>query len=230
MKIRNVLTILFAVLAILALIALAGFATIYVADDSNPMRRQLMQLLRLEEDRDPAFAPAAETEMPVTEAVKAHALIFVGDSRTIGMRDAVNDGCTYIGKEGEGYMWFSSEGVQELDTVLAGAPGQTVIFNFGVNDPVNISLYIDLYHSLEETYPGTDFYYLSVNPLVDSENFNTTNEMISIFNATIQSAFPDSYLDSNTYLTNAGFETVDGLHYTDASYKMIHNFVVDKVA
>ncbi len=230
MKIRNVLTILFAVLAILALVALAGFATIYVADDSNQLRRPLMQLLHLEEDSNTAPAPAPETESPVTEAVKAHSLIFVGDSRTIGMRDAVNDSCTYIGKEGEGYMWFSAEGIQELDAVIAGNSGQSVIFNFGVNDPANISLYIDLYRSLQETYPDTVFYYLSVNPLIDSEGFNTTNEMISIFNATLQSAFPDHYLDSNTYLTENGFETVDGLHYTDDSYKMIHNFVVDKVA
>lgn len=230
MKIRNFLTILFAVLAILALVALAGFVTLYVADDSSPLHRQLMQLLYPDTDDGDVSGQMTGTEAEVARTVKAHSLVFVGDSRTIGMRDAVNDGCTYIGKEGEGYMWFSSEGVQELDAVLAGNPGQTVIFNFGVNDPANISLYIDLYTALEETYPGASFYYMSVNPLIDSEGFNTTNEMISIFNATLQSAFPDSYLDCNSYLNEIGFETVDGLHYTDASYNDIHNYVVDKVA
>ncbi|MFR8170522.1 MAG: SGNH/GDSL hydrolase family protein [Marvinbryantia sp.] len=230
MKIRNFLTILFAVLAIVALIALAGLATIYVADDSNPLRQRLVQIFDPDGETVAVSTPEAGTDAPAAETVKAHSFIFVGDSRTIGMRDAVNDNCTYIGKEGEGYEWFSAEGVQELDAVLAGTSGQTVIFNFGVNDPANISLYIDLYQSLKETYPGTAFYYLSVNPLVDNEGFNTTNEMISLFNATIQSAFPDTYLDCNSYLNSVGFETVDGLHYTDDSYKMIHNFVVDKIA
>lgn len=113
---------------------------------------------------------------------------------------------------------------------LPADPKQTVILNFGVNDPENISLYIDFYHAMEEDYPDTSFYYLSVNPLVDSENFNTTNEMISLFNATMKSAFPDNYLDSNVYLTGAGYETVDGLHYTEDTYRMIHNFVVDKLS
>ena len=230
MKIRNFLTILFAVLAIVALIALAGLATIYVADDSDPLRQRLVQIFDPDGETVPVSTPDSGTDAPAAETVKAHSFIFVGDSRTIGMRDAVNDNCTYIGKEGEGYEWFSGEGIEELDAVLAGTSGQTVIFNFGVNDPANISLYIDLYQSLKETYPGTAFYYLSVNPLVDNEGFNTTNEMISLFNATMQSAFPDTYLDCNSYLNSTGFETVDGLHYTDESYRAIHNFVVDKLA
>lgn len=229
MKMRNYLTVLFAVLAIVLLIALAGFMTVYVADESNPLRQQIMRILSPGESEGDTPASETSSEQAVTAAVQAHSFIFVGDSRTIGMRDAVNDACVYIGAEGEGYEWFADAGLAALDEQLAGDPRQNVILNLGVNDPKNISLYIDLYRSLPDRYPDTSFYILSVNPLVDSENFNTTNKMISLFNATMQSAFPDNYLDSFSYLEKIGFETVDGLHYTEKTYQAIHNFVVDEL-
>ena len=230
MKIRNYLTIFFAILAILALIALAGFMTVYVADDSNLLKQQILRILPLTSETD-TDTPASDTESLQTEtaAVPAHTFVFAGDSRTIGMGNAVGDNCIYIGAEGEGYTWFSSTGTSSLATELESNPAQDVIINFGVNDPENINLYIDLYTSLIEQYPDTSFYFLSVNPLIDGEGFNTTNEMISLFNTTLESFFPNQFLDSNTYLTESGFETVDGLHYTTETYRKIHNFVVEQL-
>lgn len=237
MKIRNYLTILFAVLAIIFLIGLAAFMTYYTADSSNPFRQQVDEVLHLDEllhlnepVSAPASAPEANAETQSTVAEKAHAFLFVGDSRTLGMKDAVNDGCTYVGAEGEGYSWFSSDGILALADYLGANPAQTVILNLGVNDPENINVYIDLYKKLITDYPSAKFYMLSVNPLDDNADFNTTNEMIELFNATLKSSFPDQYLDSYSYLTEHGYETVDGLHYTDSTYKMIHSFVVDKLA
>ena len=128
MKARNYLTILFAVVAIIVLIALAGFMTIYVADDSNPLRQQIMQVISPEESSE-NIQPASEiiTEQAETAALKAHSFLFVGDSRTIGMGDAVNDNCTYIGAEGEGYDWFSSEGAELLEEALAEDPALFLI-------------------------------------------------------------------------------------------------------
>lgn len=233
MKFRNFFTIFFAIIAIFALLGLTGYMTLYVADDSNFLRQQLIKVLgpvlHIEDDSP---VPVVETSQESTETVTAaeHSFIFVGDSRTIGMRDAVNDSCVYLGAEGEGYPWFADEGVSSLDEELKKNPDRDVIINFGVNDPENVSLYIDLYHSLISQYPDTSFYFLSVNPLVDDKGFNTTNEMISLFNATVASAFPNAFLDSNTYLQENGFETVDGLHYTDQTYRMIHDFVVARLS
>lgn len=234
MKIRHFLSIFLAVLGILALLALAAFMTVYVRDDSDPLRQKLMQIVQpvLHVVEQPATEAPSTEAAPVqtdTAAVKEHSFLFVGDSRTLGMRDAVGDNCTYLGAEGQGYQWFASEGLSALDAELKAQPNRQVIINFGVNDPENVNLYIDLYHTLIETYPDASFYLLSVNPLVDSEDLNTTNEMIALFNATIAGHFPDQYLDSNSFLTSTGFETVDGLHYTDATYQAIHNFVVDKL-
>lgn len=237
MKIRNYLTILFAVLAIIVLLGLAGFMTYYTADSSNPFRQQVDEVLHLDEllhldesvsTQAPTTEANVETESPVVQ--KEHAFLFVGDSRTLGMKDAVNDNCTYVGAEGEGYSWFSSDGVLALADYLGTNPKQTVILNLGVNDPENINVYIDLYKKLMADYPSATFYMMSVNPLDDDADFNTTNEMIELFNATLKSSFPEQYLDSYSYLIGNGYTTVDGLHYTDDTYKSIHNFVVDKLA
>ena len=44
---------------------------------------------------------------------------FVGDSRTVGMEEAMQDSdnadtCSYIGKVGEGYYWLANEGIDQL--------------------------------------------------------------------------------------------------------------------
>lgn len=230
MKIRNYLTIFFAAAAIVLLILLAGFMTIYMAGSSNPLRQRMMELLSLNDapgDSTAVSEPATEPSVAASAAV--HSFLFVGDSRTIGMGNAVNDSCIYIGAEGEGYSWLSTDGLAKIEESLREDPSRTVIFNPGVNDPKNISLYIDFYRSFSEQHPDTSFYLLSVNPLIDGKNFNTTNEMISIFNATLQSAFPDQYLDSYSYLRENGFETVDGLHYTEQTYQDIHDFAVEQL-
>lgn len=233
MKIRNYLTILFAALAIIVLLGLAGFMTYYTADDSHPFRQQVQRLLNLDE-KVPASvsSPEAATEQggETPAAVTEHSFLFVGDSRTLGMKDAVADGCTYLGAEGEGFNWFSTDGILALADYLGTDPKQTVILNLGVNDPENVNVYIDLYRELITDYTSASFYILSVNPLDDGKDFNTTNEMIELFNATMESAFPNEYLDCYSYLTEKGYETVDGLHYTDETYQNIHHFVVDKLA
>ncbi len=239
MKIRNYLTILFAVLAIIFLIGLAGFMTYYTADSSHPFRKQVDNLLHLDEilhlDETDAAQISAETADVQTETAaaateKKHSFLFVGDSRVLGMKDAVNDDCIYVGAEAEGYSWFSSDGVLALADYLGSNPSQTVVLNLGVNDPENINVYIDLYKKLITDYTSADFYMLSVNPLDDDADLNTTNEMIELFNATLKSSFPDQYLDCYSYLIQNGYETVDGLHYTDDTYRSIHSFVVDALA
>ena len=141
MKIRNYITLLFAVVSIFLLLALAGYLTFENVDDANPVKQSIANLI------------------PAT-AVPAHSIIFVGDSRTVSMGNAVQDNCTYIGKEGEGYRWFSSDGVIELTSTLENDPTQTVVYNLGVNDPENASLYVDLYQSIARQYTDTPFYYL----------------------------------------------------------------------
>ncbi len=237
MKIRNYLTLLFAVVSIFLLLALAGYLTFENADDANPVKQSIANLipgLSVSTEKETASATeqpetsAAQTE--AAAAVPAHSYIFVGDSRTVSMGNAVQDSCTYIGKDGEGYRWFSSDGVIELTATLENDPTQTVVYNLGVNDPENASLYVELYQSIARQYTDTPFYYLSVNPLSDDADCNTTNDMIQEFNQTLKNAFPEHYLDCYSYLTEQGFTTVDGLHYDNNTSNMIHNYVVNQIS
>lgn len=239
MKIRNYLTIFFATIAIFFLLGLAGYLTYLNADDANPVKQAVASVIpglsvSTEKETEADTSPSTEAvtvteETPVSTASSDHSVIFVGDSRTVSMQEAVGDACIYIGKDGEGYRWFASDGVTALTAALENDPTQTVVYNLGVNDPENANLYVELYSSIASQYTDTPFYYLSVNPLSDEADCNTTNEMIQEFNQTIKNAFPDHYLDCYDYLMEHGFDTVDGLHYTEATSNVIHDYVIDQV-
>ena len=243
MKIRNYLTILLATLAIIFLLGLAGYLTYENTSEENPVKQTINRIFPGLSSRTSSQEPTSETTCidEETEAaastistvtasnVPEHSILFVGDSRTVSMGEAVHDSCTYIGKEGEGYQWFADDGIFTLRTLLENDPSQTVVYNLGVNDPENVSLYVELYQNLSREFTDTPFYYLSVNPLSDDAQCNTTNDMILEFNQTLKSAFPDHYLDCYDYLTEQGYDTVDGLHYTENCSILIHNYVVDQI-
>ena len=183
-----------------------------------------------------------ETE---TENVLLHRIIFVGDSRTLGMRDALHragrtDDDIFIGKVGEGVSWFIEEGMSEMDDAIEEYPDLPVVFNLGVNDPTEIDDYIVTYWDCIRNHPDTDFYILSVNPideefLLESETaveevldmINNLN--IAKLNLRLKDEFTRRYLDSASFLKSDGFETVDGLHFNTKTYLKIHDFVVNEL-
>ena len=186
-----------------------------------------------------------ETEMPEQErALPSHKIIFVGDSRTIGMQNALkkylpDDDCVFVGKVGEGCSWFLSEGKGLMADAISHNPDVPVVLNFGVNDPDQIDEYLAAYRDMVAEYPDTTFWFLSVNPVQRARMIEygasedaldlVTNTNITKLNLAIQQAFPDRYLDSSTILKLEGFRTVDGLHFTGQTYLRIHRFVVDEL-
>lgn len=190
-------------------------------------------------------AAETETEMPEQErTLPAHKIIFVGDSRTIGMQNALkkylpDDDCVFVGKVGEGCSWFLSEGKSLMADAISQNPDAPVVLNFGVNDPDQIDEYLSAYRDMVAEYPDTTFWFLSVNPVQRARMIEygasedaldlVTNTNITKLNLAIQQAFPDHYLDSSTILKLEGFRTVDGLHFTGQTYLRIHRFVVDEL-
>ena len=183
-----------------------------------------------------------ETE---TENILSHRIIFVGDSRTLGMRDALRragrtDNDVFVGRVGEGVRWFIEEGMSEMDDAIEAYPDLPVVFNLGVNDPTEIDDYIVTYWDCIRNHPDTDFYILSVNPideefLLESETaveevldmINNLN--IAKLNLRLKEEFTRRYLDSASFLKSDGFETVDGLHFNTKTYLKIHDFVVNEL-
>lgn len=173
-------------------------------------------------------AKTAETAA-VQESEPDHFLIWVGDSRTVGMQEAVKDDCIYIGAAGEGYDWFAADGESQMRSAITEYPDTPVILNLGVNDYDNIDLYLKRYRSLAEELPDTVFYYLSVNPIDPAICKNITNEQISDFNSHLKEAFPDTYIDSYTYLMVSEISPFDGVHYTEEAYQRLHDYVLEQI-
>ncbi len=177
--------------------------------------------------------------------VKEHRIIWVGDSRTLGLRDALgrterDDDDLFVGKVAEGVHWFQEEGIEELSDVIKENPDLPVVMNFGVNDPQLIDEYIVTYQDVIDAHPDTTFFILSVNPLdeeflledglVEEAVFEDINSLnVAKMNVKLKEEFSDCYIDSASYLKSDGFDTVDGLHFTTETYLKIHDFVVNRL-
>lgn len=239
MKRGSTIALFLSTLAIICLLGLAAFVTVYMNDNSSPPGTSpaVSPENESESDTSTQILDAGETIItgtnPFDENAEEpeHSYIFVGDSRTVGMRTAVlkensGDTCTYIAKSGEGFYWLYHDGIVALEEALRSDPYATVIFNPGVNDLDEVERYIDFYKELFSVYHDPSFYLMSVNPVDDEECIGASNEEIESFNERIQEEFPDKYLDCYHYLLSEDFETVDGLHYTNRIYQMIHRFAV----
>lgn len=218
---------------IIGLLCMAAWLTIRIMDDSDvsPIQNALESEVEADvasvDSRIPTSAVYGSEDYQEAE----HSFLFVGDSRTVGMRNAVNeadssDTCTYIAEEGMGYDWFLSEGQNLLKDSLNQNPNQTVILNLGVNDLDSIYHYLNLYADLFSEYPQTSFYIMSVNPVEEEKAGEITNEQIQEFNYEMMVAFPTRFLDCYSYLLSEDFTTVDGLHYNDRIYRCIHHYAV----
>ena len=136
----------------------------------------------------------------------------------------------YIGESGEGYYWLNETGLPLIIEAIASYPDLPVIFNFGVNDDENLPNYLVLYQALEEQYPDTDFYYLSVNPIEPTLCTNISNEEISAFNQALKEEYPDTYIDSFTFVMVSEITTIDGIHYSEDNYRAIYDYASAQVA
>ncbi|WP_394924923.1 hypothetical protein [uncultured Robinsoniella sp.] len=241
MKKGNTLIVIFASLSIAALLALSAILTLYMMDDTNPLKKYLPfyenalnggnnDLKSADgQQADDIYSDQAKNNSAVNHD---NSFILVGDSRTVAMKEAMKsstDSTVYIAKEGEGYEWFKETGLPELKSTLAESPTKTVVFNLGVNDVENISLYLTLYKELVQSYPDVSFYFMSVNPVNEEKAKGITNAQIQNFNGSLQEIFSTRYLDCYNYMIQNGFDTVDGLHYTQDTSKDIHQYLMDQI-
>ncbi|MCD8347635.1 MAG: hypothetical protein LUD16_06725 [Lachnospiraceae bacterium] len=179
----------------------------------------------------------SETE-PDTEwvlellAIEDTPVIWVGDSRTVGMQKALGSYSddVFIGAAGEGYSWLSETGIPFLKSAISDYPTRPVIFNMGVNDYENLYNYMVLYAEVTAEYADTVFYFLSVNPVDDEAELYVTNADIEDFNTRLKTTYPDTYLDSYNFLLESGTETIDGIHYSEEAYRQIYLFVKDALS
>lgn len=230
MKKWTAFCITLAVAAIAALCALAGYLTIRYRDpqpasDTAAESEAEAAILALHEA--PPEAPAPE---PETDGKTVSPIIWVGDSRTLGMQEALENSDLYIAAAGEGYNWFVETGLAEMEAAVKEHPDAPVVLNFGVNDYDNMDKYMELYQTMTAEHPDTQFYFLSVNPIDPEVCTNITNEEIADFNSHLRALFPDTYLDSYTMIKASEIVPFDGIHYTKDDYRQIYEYAVGQIA
>lgn len=155
-------------------------------------------------------------------------IVFVGDSRTNGLKNAIGsvNNVKFIAKDSSGFSYCSGSAKSGLDKIVKDNPGINIVFNFGVNDLGNIDKYIEFYKNLK--YEGCTIWHMSVNPVVDGKS-NATNAQIEEFNAKYKNFAGSNYIDTYSYLTANDFKTTDGLHYDKDTYKKIYDYCISVI-
>lgn len=193
-------------------------------------------------DSESELSSGNARSMELSGKVSPHKIIWVGDSRTLGLRDALHkiereDEDVFVGAVGEGVRWFLDQGKYDMADAISDNPHLPVVLNLGVNDPQLIDEYITAYQDVIKEHPDTDFYILSVNPIDEEfliedgqvletvfDDINSVN--IAKMNVKLKQEFGSRYIDSASFLKENGYETVDGLHFSTQTYLKIHDYVV----
>lgn len=179
---------------------------------------------------------------------------FVGDSRTYDMAAALGtfkpDNVKFICKSGEGLAWLQQYGFRALWYDISRRPvrmEKAIVFNLGVNDMKNASLYVNYYKQLAAVIKkyNCDLYIMSVNPVNSMmiRNYNgysyRTEQQIDAFNSILYKGLCTGSNRSYTYINtcynlrrygwisnryNRGIN--DGVHYSPNTYLKIYDYCI----
>lgn len=160
--------------------------------------------------------------------------LFVGDSRTVGMKAAVPRSDTlYLGEVGVGLNWVENTISEKLYYYMKFNPDMTVIFALGVNDYGNMTKYLTYYNKVIKVNPRAKIRFMAVNPvnekLAEKNNMFVKNSKIEAFNAMLKGAYGSKFIDTYTYLKKDGFNSRDGVHYTADTYVKLYWYVINKI-
>lgn len=159
----------------------------------------------------------------------AQGVIFVGDSRTCQMHDAVGEtGAIFIAEYSMGYNWLKDTAIPKINNLVA--PGVTIVFNLGVNDPGNIDRYISLVNSYAYQWAlkGAKVYYATVNPIWDNDA--RTNVTIDGFNAKLVTGLVGvGIIDTNSYLKTTGYKLIDNWHFDAPTNSKIYLYIMSQI-
>ena len=153
--------------------------------------------------------------------------LFVGDSRYKGMEKAnATDEDVFICEVGEGYDYL----INQMNNIKYEIDDNTaLIIGLGVNDLVNIDKYVDKINEMSQTF-DCQIYYMLGKPVDEEQEtysgYHIKNDDIDYFNQEIIDRLDENVIviDTNSYLNAIGFETQDGLHYTEETYENIYNY------
>lgn len=155
----------------------------------------------------------------------AAGVIFVGDSRFVQMRDALNGyGAIIVAQGWMGHDWMMDTAIPEIDPVLT--KGCKVVINLGVNDLKNIDKYIADVNAQAAMWAarGVRTYYATVNPVegnnyaVDEFNKKLINGLVGV-----------TIIDTNSFMKLYGYRLVDNVHYDGQTNLNIYSYIMSQL-
>ncbi len=170
-------------------------------------------------------------------AVQGGNVIFVGDSRTGQMGNAVGGPAAYPGVAfvacfGGGNEWLSStQAKKEIDQLVG--PGSVIVLNYGVNDLSKHNEYIATINKYARDWreKGAVVYFATVGPVGENE-FGKRNWAVEYFNDQLSNRLDGSIgrIPLYSYLTLTGYTTTaDGLHYTPDVYARMFQYLMQSI-
>ncbi len=165
-----------------------------------------------------------------TPLLEGKRLCMIGDSRFVGMHEAVGDveNVTWIAKNGVGHDWYwdnkSEIAALDKDTVI--------VYELGVNS-IDPRKGVDALYDLAGL-GFTDIYALSIAPVDEqkeaSHGYSITVDRVVQYNEYLKTHLPYGvkYMDVYSYL-DGNIVTYDGLHYDEGTYTEWYGVIVDQL-
>ena len=179
----------------------------------------------------------AQAEQKAPIPVGSGNVIFVGDSRTGHMANAVGGtaawpGTAFVACFGGGVDWLSTaQAKKDVDQYVT--PGSVIILNYGVNDLSRHNDYIATINRYAQDWisKGATVYFASVGPVGENE-YGKRNWAVEYFNNQLNNRLDARIGRLNLYvfLAGSGYTTqADGLHYDGATYAAMFRFLMQSI-
>jgi len=172
---------------------------------------------------------------PTRLAAVAAGIVFIGDSRMVTLKDAVERNlgscaAAVVAKNGSRHEWLHDTGIPQADKIIG--KGSRVVINMGVNDLSDADKYAkDVnYWAAVWSARGAQIYYASVNP-VWANSYGMTEERVKLFNDRLKGQLIPQiiWLDSHDYLMGVGVHASDGVHYKDDTNLVLYQYYLSMI-
>lgn len=191
------------------------------------------------------------TVRPFTNSLRHERLVLIGDSRTVGMYDALYSqenydvhvadraGNIWSARVGAGYDWMVSLGVPRVENSI-GADTAVVIL-LGVNDITidfsAVNRYASYINAKADNWArrGASVYFAAISPvgmrtgvdsITDATGVTSNSGNVAWWNATLRKGLSANvqYLDTfNAIVSN--YKTADGLHYDNDTSRRLYSYI-----
>ncbi len=215
----------------------AALAQAAAAQQAALAQQQAAQQAALAQQQAAQQAALAQAAQKSSVPVGSGNVIFVGDSRTGQMANAVGGTAAWPGTAfaacfGGGVDWLSTaQAKKEVDQYVT--PGAVIILNYGVNDLSRHNDYIATINRYAQDWisKGATVYFASVGPVGENE-YGKRNWAVEYFNNQLNNRLDARIGRLNLYafLTGSGYVTqADGLHYDGATYAAMFQFLMQSI-